>query len=464
VRHGSLIAILLGTLAVSAVPSRAVSQTLGPYQRGVPTGTPTAEPLALTAVDAVKRALEHNLGLILADERVGEANGARLRALSELLPNSFGRLSATSQKINLEAFGFPLPAGFPAVVGPFAVYDARIFISQSVFDLYLKNDARKEAHNLQAARFDDKNARDIVVLVSFNAYSAANAASARLDAERAQVETAQALARQAADLKENGLVAGIEVLRADVQLDTARQRLTAAQTDFERSKLQLARIIGLPLGQAFTLAEPIRETPFLEDITLEQAVERGYRLRSDYQAALERVRAAEANVRAIAGENKPSVRVTADYGPIGLTPADAVPTYNVTGAVNIPIFEGGRTRGRLAEADAQLRSRRAEAEDVKAGVYYDVQNAFLDLKSGREQLQVATRTRDLAAAQLTQARDRFAAGVAGNIEVVQAQEAVALASDQYIAAIFTSNLAAGNLVRALGMAEDVARQFIGGRR
>jgi outer membrane protein TolC len=464
VRHGSLIAILLATLAASAVPTRAVSQTLSPYQRGVPAGSPTAEPLALTAVDAVKRALEHNLGLILADERVGEANGARLRALSELLPNSFGRLSATSQKINLEAFGFPLPAGFPAVVGPFGVYDARVFVSQSVFDLYLKNDARKEAHNLQAARFDDKNARDIVVLVSFNAYSAANAASARLDAARAQVETAQALARQAADLKENGLVAGIEVLRADVQLDTARQRLTAAQTEFERSKLQLARIIGLPLGQAFTLAEPIRETPFLEDITLAQAVERAYGLRGDYQAALERVRAAEANLRAIAGENKPSVRVTADYGPIGLTPADAVPTYNVTGAVNIPIFEGGRTRGRLAEAEAALRGRRAEADDVKGGVYYDVQNAFLDLKSGREQLQVATRTRDLAAAQLTQARDRFAAGVASNIEVVQAQEAVALASDQYIAAILTSNLAAGNLVRALGMAEDIARQYIGGIR
>ena len=116
------------------------------------------------------------------------------------------------------------------------------------------------------------------------------------------------------------------------------------------------------------------------------------------------------------------------------------------------------------EAEATLHSRRAEADDLKAGVYYDVQNAFLDLKSGREQLQVAARTRELAAAQLTQARDRFAAGVAGNIEVVQAQEAVALASDQYISALFTSNLATGNLIRALGMAEETARQYIGGIR
>jgi len=463
VKSGSLIVILLVTLAGSAVPSRAMSQTLSPYQRGVPSGSPTAEPLALTVADAVKRALEHNLGLILAQERLGEATGSRLQALSDLLPNANGRVTASRQKINLEAFGFPLPAGFPAVVGPFNVYDARVFVSQSVFDLRALNDARAEAHNLEAARFDVKNAREIVVLVSANAYSQAIATSARFDASRAQVETAQALARQAADLKQSGLVAGIEVLRADVQLDTARQRETAAQTDFEHAKLQLARIIGLPPGQAFTLADPIRESPF-PDITLEQAVERAYQSRGDYRAALERVRAAESTLRAVDGESMPSVHVTADYGAIGLTPSDARATFNVTGGVNVPIFQGGKIRGKHVEAEATLRTRRAEADDVKAGIYYDVQNAFLDLKSGREQLQVATRTRDLAAAQLTQARDRFAAGVAGNIEVVQAQEAVALASDQYIGAVFTSNLAAGNLIRAVGMAEEIARQYMGGVR
>jgi outer membrane protein TolC len=111
-----------------------------------------------------------------------------------------------------------------------------------------------------------------------------------------------------------------------------------------------------------------------------------------------------------------------------------------------------------------LRSRTAEAADLKAGVYYEVRTAFLDLQAGREQLQVATRTRELAASQLTQARNRFAAGVAGNIEVVQAQEAVALASDQYISALFISNVATGNLIRAVGAPEDVARQYLGGIR
>ncbi|MBI3491426.1 MAG: TolC family protein [Acidobacteria bacterium] len=289
------------------------------------------------------------------------------------------------------------------------------------------------------------------------------ASAAMVESARAQLDTAQALAQQAADLKQGGLVAGIDVLRADVQLGTARQRLTAAQVEFDKRKLTLARIIGLPLGQAFTLTDPIRAVPF-PDISLERAVEQAYRSRSDYQAALARIQAAEANRRAAAGEALPSVKVTADYGDIGLSPRDSHGSFNVTGALNVPIFQGGRTKGKILEADAELRVRRAEADDLKAGIYYEVRTVFLDLQASQEQLQVATRARDLAASQLTQARDRFVAGVAGNIEVVQAQETVALASDQYISAVFTSNLATGNLIRALGGAEEFVRQLLGGVR
>src|SRR5262249_52692140 len=162
------------------------------------------------------------------------------------LPNASGRVSVAREKVNLEAFGFPLPAGFPAVVGPFNVYDARVLLTQSVFDLQAINTNRAERHNEDAARFDVKNARDLVVLVSANSYAEALAASALVDAATAQLETAQALHQQAQDLKQAGIVAGIDVLRAEVQVSTARQRLTVTQASFEKAKLQLARIIGLP--------------------------------------------------------------------------------------------------------------------------------------------------------------------------------------------------------------------------
>src|SRR5262249_28247924 len=160
-------------------------------------------------------------------------------------------------------------------------------------------------------------------------------------------------------------------------------------------------VIGLPLGQAFELSDDLPEVPPV-DITLEVALDRAYKTRADYLAAVERVRAAEASRAAALAEALPSVRVTAEYGDNGLTVTDSHAVFAVAGAVNVPIFQGGRTHGKLLQADADLRARRAEAEDLRAGVYYDVRNAFLDLRSTAEQFEVATRGRDLANQQLVQ--------------------------------------------------------------
>ena len=222
-------------------------------------------------------------------------------------------------------------------------------------------------------------------------------------------------------------------------------------------------MIGLPIGQTFTLRDDV-PTVAVPDLKLEYALERAYKERPDYLAALERVRAAEASRRAVVGEGLPSFKVRADYGAIGLTWSTSLPTYNVTGSVDVPIFEGGRTQGRVAEADAELRERRAEAEDTRSEVYYDVRTAFLDLQATEEELKTATRARELAALQLTQSRDRFAAGVVSNIEVVQAQEAVALASEQYIHALYGFGLAKATLAAALGTAEETLRKYLGSGR
>jgi outer membrane protein TolC len=451
--------------APAPTASRSASGTNGiaSFFGGVPTGTATNEPISLSITEAIARALKYNLGVLNAEQSIDRANGARWRELSNLLPNVNGRLSETRQKVNLAAFGFPLPAGFPSLVGPYNVFDARVYVSQSVFDLSAINDLRAETHNAAAAAYSYKSARDLVVLVAGNAYLQTLAAAARADSARAQEQTADALYRQAGDLRQGGIIAGIDVLRAEVQLSTQRQRGTAAQNEFEKAKLQLARIIGLPIGQPFTLSDELPYLP-VPSMTLEDALDRAYKTRPDYQAALERVQAAEASRRAVVGEALPSVRVNADFGDLGQTPGDARGTFAVVGAVNVPIFQGGRTRGRLLEADADLRGRRAEAEDLKAGIYYDVRSAFLDLQATEEQLKVATRARELAAQQLTQARDRFAAGVSSNIEVIQSQEAVTIAAEQYIGALYGYNVAKALLARGLGIAEAAAQQFLGGVR
>lgn len=425
-------------------------------------GQPTAEPLSLSILDTINRALEHNLGVLLSDDARGRAEGARWRALGAMLPTVNGRISETRQLVDLAAYGFPLPEGIPPIVGPFNLFDARLFASQSVFDLRAINDVRAERHNVAAAQHNYRSARELVILVAANAYLQALAASARADAARAQMQSAQALYNQATDMRQNGLVAGIDVLRAEVELNTEKQRVTATANDFEKAKLQVGRLIGLPAGQAVTLVNDLPNVP-VPDITFNDALERAYKARPDYQAALERVKAAEATRAAAIGDNLPSVTVNADVGEL-IAPGNSHYTFAIVGAVNVPIFQAGRTRGRVIEAETDVKSRRAEADDLRAAIYYDVKTAFMDLQASGEQLQVATSARNVAEMALTQARDRFAAGVANNVEVVQAQEAVSRANEQYINALYLYNVGKAVLARDLGDAEQAVRRYLGGPR
>ena len=468
-RHSTTRFLFLLAFVTVAAPAGAQQSTVSgrqlppgsPFAGGVPQGQPTTETVQLTVADIIHRALEYNLGVLLSEQSVSHAGGARWIALSQLLPNVTAHVAETRQRINLEAFGFsPTAFGLSRAVGPFNNFDARVLVSQSVLDLRATNETRAESHNLEASRFSYRSARDLVVLVAADAYLEVLAADARAQSARAQLQTSQALYQQAQDLRQSGIIAGIDVVRAEVRLNSDRQRVTASQNDFEKTRLQLARVIGLPVGQSFTLSAQLPNVP-VPDMTLEQALEQAYKSRPDCRAAQERVKAAEATRAAAASELLPTVHVNADYGALGLTASDTVATYSVSGSVNVPIFQGGRTQGRIAEAEADLRQRRAEADDMRAQIYYDVRAAFLDLQATGEQTQVATRSRELANQELTQARDRFAAGVANNIEVVQAQQSVTAAEEQYIDALLGYDVAKAVLARSLGDAEAAVQRILG---
>jgi outer membrane protein TolC len=464
-------AVAAGMVAPAAAQVRTSVPQLpssSPFMGGVPRGTVSAEPLKLSVADAIHRALDHNLGVLQAEESLDRAKAARWIALSELLPHVDASVSQSSRTTNLEAFGFPLSrfpgaAGIGPVVGPFGVFDARVFASQALLDLSAVNNRRAETYNVAAANHDYRSARDLVVLVSANLYLQALAAGAGADTARSQLETSQALYTQAQDLRQSGIVAGLDVVRAEVRLSADRQRATAATNDFEKAKLQLARVIGLPVGQEFTLSDVLPDVP-VPDMTLQEALDRAYRERPDFLAAQERLRAAEASHAAVRGELLPSIHVHADYGAIGLSAATAMQTFDVTGVLNVPIFQGGRVQARLAQTEVDVRNRRSEMENLRSEIYYDVRSAFLDLQATGEELQTATRSRDLANQQLAQSRDRFAAGVANNIEVIQAQEAVTLANEQYISALYGFNVSKALLARSLGTAESAVERFLGGSR
>jgi len=459
---------LVGTLAVvvaSAAPVAAQAPGAGALRGGVPSGAATADVLSLTLDDAVARGLAHNLGLILGQEAVLEAEGARREARADLLPQVRGEAYAEREKVSLAAFGFTgLPGlpGTPEILGPFNVVDARGYVSQTVLDFHAIRHARAAALDLSAAEHQQRRTRDDVVLACANLYLQAVAGESRVAAARAQLTTAQALYDLAADRKKAGLVAGIEVLRAQVELAAQRQRVIVAESDAAKQKLVLARAIGLPLGQAFRLAD---DMPFaaLPQVGLEQALQRAYAARSDLQAAQARVDAALQERRAAAGEGLPSVGVSGDYGAIGNNVAGARPTYNMSVNLRVPLFEGGRTQAKVQQAECRVRQETAILEDLRAGIYYEVQSALLDLEAAGERVGVAESAVALAQQQLEQAQDRFTAGVAGNIEVTEAQEALARATEDRIASLLEHNVSKALLARALGAAETGYAEFVRGR-
>lgn len=452
--------VLAATCAAAPAVAQDGSAGTAVFRGSVPQGAATAEPLALSLKSTVERALQFNLGLLLQEASSDVAQGARWRALSDLLPRVSGSVSARRQVINLEALGFPAP---DPIVGPFNTVDARIGLSQPIVDLRALFDAKAAGAAARAATAGVKSARELVVLVAVNLYLEAVTAGSRIEVVRAQQETADQLAVQARDLKTAGLVAGLDVVRAEVEVQRLRQRRVAADNAYAKSLLHLGRAIGLPPGQVVRLTDPIPYAP-LADVTLEQALADAYAQRPDYVAARERLTAAESAHRAATSELLPSLRVDADYGTIGQEWGTAHPTYAVAATVRVPVFEGGRAQARRLETNAVVRQRRAEADDLRGRIDVEVREAMLDVTAAAQELVAADATVALATQALTQARDRFAAGVAGNLEVTQAQEALAAASDARLDVLYRHNLAKAALARAVGTAEQAVTAFLGGSK
>ena len=421
--------------------------------------------LPLSLQEAIDRGLKQNLGLLLSNTDVRSARGQRWEQLSALLPHATLSPYVEVSKINLGELGLtslPGAAALPASVGPFSYFDSRATVTQSVFDWKFINAARAASQNVKSAEYSYKDARDLVVLAVGFVYLQAIADEARIETSEAQVKTAQALFDQATDQVNSGTSPAIDGLRAKVELQTRQQQLIQARNNFAIQKLTVARVIGLAPGQEFEQTDKSPYQP-IESITVDEALKRAYDSRSDYQGAMAEVRAAEFSRRAAKAGYLPSLSFNADYGVAGAHPSTATQVYDARGTLTIPIFQGGAVHGDVLQADARLEQSRDRLDNLRAQIDSDVRTALLNLQSSQEQVNVARSNVDLSEETLVQSRDRFVAGVADTVEVVQSQEAVAAAHEQYIASLYSYNYAKISLARALGMAEAGVKEYFKGK-
>jgi outer membrane protein TolC len=431
------------------------------FRGSIVTGKATDGVLPLSLDEAIQRGLRSNLGLVLQTSNMKSAGGQRLIDLQELLPKITGSASITVQQVDLAAYGLKFP-GINPIIGPFQVEDFRAYLTANLINLQSLQTYLAAKHNFEAAKLTAQDARELVVLTVGNQYLICIADKARITAVQAELDSAKLSYQQAQDAHEAGTSPRLDVLRAQVDYQSEQQSLIAATNSYEKDKLALARVIGLPLDQKFELSD---SAPFqaLDTPDAEKAFEQALKQRKDLAAAVETTKGAEAQKKAAFDEQLPTAKVTGNFGDLGTTVGHSHGTYLAEGELDAPILQIIKNRGDAAVADAQLEQAKAKQSDAVQQVNADVRDAILDIQTAAKLVEATKSNVDLAREALSEAQERFKAGVADSLPVTQALATDRQAEDQYISALYQHNVAKLSLARALGVASTNYKDYLGGK-
>src|ERR1700746_3361504 len=416
----------------------------------------SGEALRLTLDKAVSLALKQNttaqIAILQAAEAVQDKNIAR----AALLPQADLQVSDSVRRINLEeelgsAISFP---GIPGHVGPLNIFNAGPTFGTPVFDLTLWNRYRSARDSANASKATSLSTREQVILLVVSQYIGTLRAMANVEASHSRVDLAQALYDQAADLQKEGVGTGIDTLRANVELQNEKQALLVAETDRDSSLFGLSRLLNLDPRQEVALSDSLSffDTPQPDvNASLDEALA----ARQEWKALDLQVKAAEHDKKASQDLRLPTLRVDGNWAYEGTRLNNGIPVYNYQASFDLPLFTGGRTHAEIVKSDLQLKVLDEQKADLRNQISLDVKTALLNLKSARNQVAVSTLGVQLAKEEVDQARDRFKAGVANNIEVIQAQDALARANDNEIAALYRFNQARADYARSIGQIEKI---------
>jgi outer membrane protein TolC len=444
--------------SVQAAPAQVNSNT---YQGSIVKQAPVPGVLALSLDQAVHMGLQYNLGLVLSGTNSGSARAQQLQQLQALLPTVTGTAKESVQQINLKAEGLSIP-GFPTIIGPFAYTDIRGSVQWSLLNLSSLDNYLASKHNFQGSKLSIEDAKDMVVLTVGNAYLLCIADASRVQSAQAQVDTSKVSLDQAVANHQAGTAPLLDELRARVDYQTQQQTLISAQNQYQKDKIALARAIGLPLEQSYELAD---QAPFkaLDNVDVNAAVQQGLARRQDLQSLQQQVAGARASRSAATAERYPTIAFSGDYGDIGPTLGHSHGTFDAVGTASVPLFEEAKLRGDARDAQAQLEQKQAQLNDLRGQISADVRNSILDIEAAAKQVSVATSNAALAKEALSEAQQRYVAGVADNLAVSQAQASMAQADDQLVSSLYQHNVAKLSLARAMGIAQTNYKDYVGGK-
>ncbi len=414
----------------------------------------TGEALKLTLEQSVNLALKQNTTAQIAILQAAEAEQDKNISRSNLIPNATLQVSDAARRQNIETgFGQKIP-GVPEHLGPFQVFNAGVAVGAPIFDLTLwrRYQAAKELAGAQKATSD--STREQVILLVVSQYIGSLRAEANVTASKSRVDLAQALYDQAADLQKEGVGTGIDTLRANVELQNEKQALIQAENDRDASLYILSRLLNLDPRQKIEPADSLSffDTPQPE---VEPSIDAALAARAEWKSIEQQVKAAQRQKQASQAERLPSLRFDGNWAYQGLSATTGIPVYTYQAGISMPLFTGGRIHAEIIKSDLQIKALEQQKADLRNSIALDVKTALLNLESARNEVQVANLGVQLAKEEVDQARDRFKAGVANNIEVIQAQDALARANDNQIVALYRFNQARADYARGIGQMEKV---------
>jgi outer membrane protein len=451
-KKGSHIIFYVAFFSLVLTPVVARGQGTG-RQNPLPGNAPSGV-MRLTLDQAVSLALKQNptaqIAILTAAESVQDKNVAR----AALLPQANLSVTDTVERLNLQAFlGERIP-GFPQHAGPFQVFSAGPVFSAPVFDLTLFRRYQAARETANASKADSLSTREQVILLVVSQYIGTLRAVANVQASQSRVELAQALYDQAADVQKEGVGTGIDTLRANVELQNEKQRLLEAEADRDTSLFGLSRLLNLDPRQVIELGDSLSffDTPQPDVIS---SIDSALAERQEWKALQEQLKSAGLQKKASSESRLPKLDFTGNWAYLGGSSTTGIPTYNYEAEVSVPLFTGGRIHAEIVRADLEIQKLQQQEDDLRNQIALDVKTALINLDSARNQVAVANLGVQLSKEEVDQARDRFKAGVANNIEVIQAQDSLARANDNQIAALYRFNQARADYARSIGQMEKV---------
>ncbi|MGO8735389.1 MAG: TolC family protein [Terriglobia bacterium] len=410
--------------------------------------------LRLTLRDAVATALKENPQVQIATLNFAESQEDKSIARSALLPQAGVEVLDRAMRVNLWAeFGAPFP-GIREHAGPFQFFQAGPSVTMPLLDLTLWRRLQAARQEMNASQAQETTMREQIVLLVVSQYLAGMRAEAAVKAAQSRVDLAQALYDQADDLQKHGVGTGIDTLRANVELQNEKQRLLEAQTQQKVALYGLTRLLNLEPHRQIELADTpsFYQTP---EIDASRSIEQAYETRPEMKALAAQAHAAELAKRAASESRLPTLNFAGTWGEQGLSAPSSIPAYVYQVTVDVPLFTGGRIHAEIAKADVEIKKVEQQRADLQNQIALEVKTSQAQLEAAQHEVDVANLGVKLAQEEVSQARDRFQAGVANNIEVVTAQDSLARANDNQIAALYGYNQARADLSHAIGQIEGL---------